>query len=446
MLHVVGLGVQETVVLEQSAQRALVEASLVIGSPRQLQTVAHLINEGQETLVLPKLSELQTLLQKRIDATQTDTADSVCLLASGDPLFYGIGKWVAKHFQTAVESGRVVFHPAVSSIQAACHRLAWSLQDVQVLSLHGRPVQKLARHLQPNARLLILTDKQSQPNVLADYCVRAGFPASKITVLEQLGYQEERISHYQAEQLSSQNQISFNALHVTAIEVKGVSPLRPRFPGFDDHLFVTDKEPGKGMFTKREVRLAILSMLSPQAGDCLWDIGAGCGGVAIESAYWASEAEIHSIEHHPDRLRCLQDNAARFGVADNLSIVEGRAPGVLTNTENPLPVPNKIFIGGSDGELWDLLALCWKTLDEQGLLVASAVTESTRAILFRFLQQRTTAQDAEVSIHEISVRRSDRLAGEVLMRPQLPVQLFSFVKKTQQAERPAVESQAGDNA
>lgn len=426
MLHVIGLGVQETAVLEPQALEALHNSMLIIGSERQLKMVEHQLHDHQQKLFLPKLSELKPLLQERLDNEVQEVVSSISLLASGDPLFFGIGKWLTQHFQGAIQQGRVTFYPGISSIQATCHRLGWSLQDVEVLSLHGRPVQRLSRYLKPNVRLLILTDKYSQPATLARYCVEAGFPQSQISVCEKLGYSDERVTHYSAGQLLESTQLEFDSLQVSAIHVKGVTAYRPAFPGFSDHLFITDKEPGKGMLTKREVRLAILSLLSPQANDCLWDVGAGCGGVSVESAYWAAHASVFSIEHHASRLSCLNANRTRFGVEDNLHVIEGRAPNALEG----LPKPNKIFVGGSDGALPELLTQCWNVLEEKGVLVASAVTESTRLTLLEFYQQRVNAQDSEADIVELSVRRSDVLAGELLMRPQLPVQLFSFIKRT----------------
>ncbi|MCP4928904.1 MAG: precorrin-6y C5,15-methyltransferase (decarboxylating) subunit CbiE, partial [Gammaproteobacteria bacterium] len=178
-IHIIGLGVAETAELTASANQALTNANIVIGAERQLAVVNQQLKSTQQRIVLPKLAELTTIIQNNID-------QSIAVLASGDPLYFGIGRWFSKRFEAA----RLQFHPAVSSIQAACHRLGVALQDVNVISLHGRPLASLRTQLKRQQRLLILTDQHSQPQRLAQECLAAGFNDSTITVCENLGYQK----------------------------------------------------------------------------------------------------------------------------------------------------------------------------------------------------------------------------------------------------------------
>jgi len=195
----------------------------------------------------------------------------------------------------------------------------------------------------------------------------------------------------------------------------------PEFPGFEDQLFITGAEPGKGMITKREVRLAILSLLQPSHSDVIWDIGAGCGSVSVELAYWQAEAKIYALEHHQQRLACLRDNSEKFGVTENLSIVDGRAPEQLSS----LPVANKVFIGGSDGELLPILTNAWQQLPDRGILVASAVTENTK---FQLQQFADKLSEQQVETLQIAVSKGARLAGQLMYKPNLPVVLYKFTK------------------
>jgi precorrin-6Y C5,15-methyltransferase (decarboxylating) len=165
-------------------------------------------------------------------------------------------------------------------------------------------------------------------------------------------------------------------------------------------------------------------MLQPSRGDVIWDIGAGCGSVAIELSLWQKHHKIFAIEHHSDRLACLEDNKNKFGVQQSLSIISGRAPQVLEQLEHA----NKVFIGGSDGELTFLLEHCWQALPERGVLVASAVTEDTKYILMGFVQHREKALDSHFESTQIMVSRSSELAGQILYRPNLPVTLFKWEK------------------
>lgn len=415
MIHVVGLGVSHLAELSSDAQQALAQVDLVIGSERQLATIKELMPSDKATTELPKLAELKTLVENALSEGK-----SVMILASGDPLFYGIGRWFSRHFAQS----NLRFYPAVSSLQMACHRLGLALQDLEVLSLHGRPVEKLKTRLRQNQPLLILTDSKSYPQMLAQHCVDSGFPQAQLTVLETLGYPEEQIRSFSASELLEADHV-FDPLHLTLIEPGSNQGFLPEFPGIPDQHFITDADkPGKGMISKREVRLTILSLMQLSRDDQVWDIGAGCGGVAVELAYWQPLATVHAIEHHPDRLSCLETNRQRFGVVSNLKIVEGRAPEALKG----LTSPNKVFIGGSDGELPQLLAQVWASLPLGGVLVASAVTENTKQLLMQFWQERSKAEDSQLETTQVAVSRGETLAGQLMYRPNLPVNLFKFVK------------------
>ncbi|MFC3151004.1 precorrin-6y C5,15-methyltransferase (decarboxylating) subunit CbiE [Litoribrevibacter euphylliae] len=441
-LDIVGLGISQTPVFTEATQACIAAADYVIGSERQLALLS--VEEKpqqQQWIELPKLSELKAL----IDDLASDK--SVVVLASGDPLFYGIGRWFKQNFSEAFEQGRLCFHPAVSSIQAACHRLGFSLQDTDVLSLHGRPLAKLRTQLKANRTLAILTDQHSNPMALAKECKNAGFGDSRLTVCERLGYDDEQCRSFSAKELVDSrgdgrvgNKGEFDPLHVTIIEVKGLGGVLPSFPGFADTLFETGAEPGKGMISKREVRLCILSYLEPNNDDVIWDIGAGCGGVAVELAYWNEKAKVYAIEHHSERLKYLAINRERFGVVSNMHIVEGRAPACLTD----LSKPTKVFIGGSDGALPELLAQCWELLPVGGILVASAVIQSTKDQLNDFAELLACSNDSGISTQaiiestEVAVKRGQMVAGELVggkqadgklvYQSKYPVTVFQYKK------------------
>jgi len=425
-LHIIGLGVAEShsvASLGDGAALALQASQLVIGSERQRLTVAEVLAPEQELMDLPKLSVLPELIAK----AEHDGVQQVSVLASGDPLFYGVGRWFGRKF--AAE--QLHFYPAVSSVQAACHQLGLSLQDVEVLSLHGRPLEKIRRTLKKNQTLVTLTDKHSTPQALARECVAAGFADSQLHVCEQLGYSQQQLRSFNTAELvegGGSCTIEFDPLHVTVIQVCGVGGVLPEFPGFSDDVFITDlasqTNGSRGLISKREVRLMILSLLEQGNDDVIWDVGAGCGSVAVELAYWNERTQVHAIEHHRQRLGCLAANRDKFGVVSNLNLVAGRAPEVLAD----LPSPNKVFIGGSDGELPQLLQQIWQQLPIGGLLVASAVTENTRQHLLAFYQQRSDSGDNQVQSTQLAVSRASELAGQLLFRPNLPVTLFQWRK------------------
>lgn len=420
-IHIIGLGVSERAHLVPHAEIALGDAEVVIGSERQLETVRRLVDRAfndVEKIALPPLKELATLLDSH-------TGKRIVILASGDPLYYGIGRWLSKRYGHE----QLYFYPGISSIQAACHSIGLSLQDAQVVSLHGRPPETVRRHLAQHQYLVTLTDKHSTPQTLALECLQAGFDESSLWVCEKLGYEDQQVRQFTVSELleNSKNSslkidspLAFDPLHITIIQVIGKSNYLPSFPGIADADFITDGEPGKGLITKREVRLSILSLLQAAPDDVAWDIGAGCGGVAVEWALWNPLGQVYAIEHHATRLDCLAQNQHRFGVVDNLNIVAGRAPEAL----EALPQANKIFIGGSDGKLPELLNMLWKKLPENGVIVSSAVMESSRSYLIRFADE--VKATGKVETLQIAVSRGDELAGQLLYRPALPVTLFKF--------------------
>ena len=417
-IHMVGLGVNaEASLLPDAAEviRALPDTGLLIGSERQLAMVSRLSPQAAQ-LVLPKLSELQAVLN---GALQSGT-QQVVILASGDPLYFGIGAWVKRHFSHC----SMAFYPNVSSIQAACHQIGLSLQDAEVVSVHGRPLASLRRHLHKGRRLVLLTDTKSHPRAIAQECVDFGLSQSQITVCERLGYADQKVSQFSAEILAKQD-TTFDPLNVVIVETGEQLARFPATPGFKDELFVTDKGDGKGMITKREVRLAILSYLGAEAGEVIWDIGAGCGGVAIELAYWNTHSDIYAVEHHPERFACLEQNRDRFGVVQNLTVVNGRAPQALSS----LPMPDRVFVGGSDGEMAELLESVWQQLPLGGVLLVSSVTDATQMAAMTFLAQRDATDDAIEESVTLQVQRSERLAGSRMRRPHLPVTLWRFEKQ-----------------
>lgn len=409
-IHVIGLGVADKAQFDSLAQLAFEQSDIVIGSNRQLEVVEDWLHGGQQTIILPLLTELKALLEQHQDK-------SITMLASGDPLHYGIGRWLVR----TLGIDRLDFYPAVSSVQAACHALGLALQDVEVLSLHGRPVEKIRSKLCREQLLVVLTDKNSQPVKLAQECISVGLGHSRLWVCELLGYPQQRIREFGTIDLVDNPALTFDPLHVTVIQTKGQGYSLPEFPGFEDTYFATGDTPGTGMITKREVRLAILSLMQPTNHDVIWDIGAGCGSVAVELAYWNETVQVYAIEHHVERLSCLAQNRRRFGVVSNLNIIEGRAPECLVS----LPVANKVFIGGSDGEMVKLLQLNWQQLPEDGILVVSCVTENTKMQLLQFAAQLEPAQTETL---QIAVSKGTTLAGQQMYKPNLPVTLFKFTK------------------
>ncbi|MCZ2723145.1 precorrin-6y C5,15-methyltransferase (decarboxylating) subunit CbiE [Marinomonas sp. 15G1-11] len=432
-IHIIGLGVQQEAVLNSKAQIALLDADCIMGSERQLETVARFTADAQVT-ILPSLKNLLEVM----DDLVKEGVQSLVVLASGDPLFFGIGRWFRQRFHLS----QLHFYPAISSIQATCHALGLSLQDVTVVSLHGRPLTNLRRYLQPNRTLVILTDGLSNPLAIAQECQLSGLDLSLLTVCEDLGYLSQRVRSFSVqelidlppkedtESLSKQDNVDFSALNIVVLETSSQISFYPSSIGIEDRKFITDKAQGKGMITKRDVRVAILSYLQTDENDTVWDVGAGCGGVSVELSYWNASAKLYSIEHHPERLTCLHANKERFGVS-NMTVVPASAPEGL----HELPDPNKVFVGGSDGRLDEVLNISWQRLPSDGILVATAVTENSKRILLDFAERIRSYQGhhnlphGETMSVQFSIAKEEELSNQRVYRPSLPVTLFKFSKR-----------------
>jgi len=411
-ITVIGLGICQPPLLNAKALSALGSCDCIMGSPRQLESIAHaqvVANQSRTqpaSLCLPKLKHI---------AHEIKGFDHVVILASGDPLLFGIGKYLQSEF-----GDQVTCISSVSSLQGACELTGLSLQDAQLVSLHGRPLNHLKRHLQPHRTLLILTDQNSHPQAIAKVLVAVNLGLSKIHVCERLGYEDQNQQQFIAQDLATTS-TPFASLHVTVIHTLGIGQVMPNFPGIEDAHFVTDGESGKGLLTKREVRLNILSLLQPAPRDIAWDIGAGCGGFTIEWALWNPLGQVYAIEHHDQRIACLEANKEAFGVSANLSVIQGRAPDCLKE----LPFPDKVFIGGSGGELSRIMQLAWQRLKPGGRLATSAVTEPSKAALRQFslhVEQQPT------DYLQVAISRHDTIAGQDLLRPALPVTLMCWHK------------------
>lgn len=280
------------------------------------------------------------------------------VLASGDPSWFGPVAWLRRFLPA--DAVRVL--PAPSSFSLAAARLGWALENTVCLSAHGRPVAALAASLSAGRRLLILSAGAQTPGEVASLLVHEGFGASRITVLEHLGGALERVHSATADAFALP---AGAALNVVAVDCAGRS-VYGAF-GLADDAFVHD-----GKMTKRPLRTLALAALEPRPGACLWDIGAGCGSIAVE---WARMGG-HSIALEPrdDRLAMLAENVRRLAHGP-VDIVAGTAPDALEG----LASPHSVFIGGGLSETTFARAL--DALPHNGNLVAHAVTLETEALL-----------------------------------------------------------------
>ncbi|MDL2406094.1 precorrin-6y C5,15-methyltransferase (decarboxylating) subunit CbiE [Rhizobium calliandrae] len=397
-LIIIGIGEDGPAGLGDEAKRLIAAAPIVFGGARHIELVQALIKGEAHHWLSP--------FEKSIDAVLARRGMLTVVLASGDPFFYGVGATLSRH----VAASEMSVIPAPSSFSLAASRLGWPLQDVTVLSLHGRPLDLIRPHLHPGRKILALTSDGQGPADLARLLQETGFGQSTLTVLEALGGADERVSTQAATDFTLSG---INDLNVCGIEVKAGDGARilPFSAGLDDDLFEHD-----GQITKREIRAMTLSALTPRHGELLWDIGAGSGSIGIEWMLVHSSMRAIAIESSSERAARIRRNAASFGVP-GLTIIEGHAPQALAG----LPAPGAIFIGGG-GSDQGVMEAAIAALKKGGRLVANAVTTDMEAILLAEYARRGG------SLIRIDIARVAPIGAMTGWRPAMPVTQWSWVK------------------
>jgi precorrin-6Y C5,15-methyltransferase (decarboxylating) len=396
-LTMVGIG-EDGVEGLSSAARALVSAAeLVVGGARHLVLAASLVRG--ETLAWP------TPLSAGLDAVLAWRGRPVVVLASGDPFDHGIGVQISARLAIS----EMLCLPAPSSIALACARLGWARQETAVVSLCGRALERLAPHLQPGRRVLVLSADETTPGIVAAYAAARGFGPSRLHLLEALGGPRERVSSLTADRFDARpNRLNLFGLEVEARAGAKVIPLAP---GLDDAWFEHD-----GQLTKREVRAVTLSALSPRVGERLWDIGCGSGSISIEWMLRHPANTAIAWESNPQRAARAARNAVELGVPD-LTLVNARAPDGFVGR----PAPDAVFIGGGGREP-GLIETAWAALKPGGRMVANSVTLETDAAL------SAARQTFGGSLTRLSVERLEAVGGLHAFRPAMTVTQWSAVK------------------
>lgn len=398
-LTVVGIGEDGLAGLGDEAKRRIAGAEVIFGGKRHLALVASFAKGEARPWPTPFDAEMADVLAL--------AGKKVCVLASGDPFFHGVGVTLAR--KVAVEDMHVI--PAPSAISLAASRLGWALQDIETVSLHGRPLDLIRPLLQPCARILALTSDAEAPAAIARLLTELDFGASQLTVLEALGGPNEKL--LRSAQADAFDLTNINPLNVLAIEIESTPQARilPLTSGLADHLFEHD-----GQITKREVRAITLSALAPRRGELLWDIGAGSGSIGIEWMLAHPSMRAIAIEADATRAARIGRNAATCGVP-GLVVVEGSAPKALAG----LATPDAIFIGGGGSDSGVLNAAI-KALRAGGRLVANAVTLEMETLLL--------ARHASLGgdLTRIALSRVSPVGSMQAWRPAMPVTQWSWVK------------------
>jgi precorrin-6Y C5,15-methyltransferase (decarboxylating) len=351
---VVGLGADGWAGLPESTRERVRAAAVLVGGERHLALVPEVEGQARHRLPSPLRDGLAGLLDRIGDLP-------VVVLASGDPFVSGIGSTLVDLFG----AGFLEVVPAVSSVSLARARMGWPSESAEVVTVVGRDVHVVLRHLAPEHRLLVLSSDETTPAEVAALLEASGYGESRVTVLGDLGGAAESRVEGTAATWSAE----VSRLNVVVLELRG--PVVGSWSsGLPDDVFEHD-----GQLTKRDLRASALARLAPQPGQLLWDVGAGAGSVGIEWMRAHPTCSTVAVEADADRAGRIRRNASSLGVP-TLQVVHGRAPEVLES----LADPDAVFVGGG-ATLPGVVQGCLDRLRPGGRLVVHGVTLETEALL-----------------------------------------------------------------
>lgn len=358
----------------------LASCKLIVGSNRQL---GYLKDLDAETRSITPLSQALAAIGENVQR------GNVGVLASGDPLFYGIGRRLISEFS----SDQIVFQPALSSMQEAFARFRVPWDDAAIISLHGRSCDHPAGLLLNSPKSFVFTDSINSPDYLARKCLEYCriiedeelLTGCRMLVAEQLGSTKERVTEGSLEEIAARD---YDPLNVCCL----LTPARTALTSFG--LREEEIRHSRGLITKDEVRAATLHRLRLPASGVFWDIGGGSGSISLEAARINRGLTVYTLERKEEELANIKHNIRHFGTY-NVVVVPGEAPLSCSG----LPDPDVVFIGGSGGNLQYIIQEVARRLPEGGRVVVNGVIERTRKEAPKYMaENRLRVQSSTLSV------------------------------------------------
>jgi precorrin-6Y C5,15-methyltransferase (decarboxylating) len=406
---IVGLSAAGASGLPSALVERIASADLLVGGQRQLGYFPEFA--GETMPITTQIEPIAVRLQRALDA-----GEQAVVLASGDPLCYGLGASLRRYLPAEA----LEIMPAPTAFQLAFAALAEPWADAALLSAHARPLDAVVAGVLNAPKAAILTDGQHTPGLIARTLLQAGLPPqSACAICENLGGSDQRIVRTTLDQVDRERYATLNVFVVwrdqTEINssVQSIAGQLPIPPGLPDEAFSTSA----GQITKREVRLLSLTELALRPGDVMWDIGAGSGSISIEAARSQPAATVYAVEKRAKMIAHLAENVRRFP-ASNLHWLEGLAPDAIGDW----PASDAVFIGGSSGRLAEMIELARQRLRPDGRLVINLAT------LENLHLART--QLPEARIIQVQISRGMPIMDMLRFEAQNPVFILSWQQGT----------------
>ncbi|NEP18828.1 MAG: precorrin-6y C5,15-methyltransferase (decarboxylating) subunit CbiE [Leptolyngbya sp. SIO4C1] len=412
LIHVVGLGLDGASGLSLGVQQQIERADILVGSAR------HLAYFPDHPAQRRELSDLQADLRQLQTWLAQPDCPQIVILTSGDPLFFGLGRLLL----SALPAEQLTFHPQISSVQLAFSRLKLPWQDASWISVHGRAWEPLIAALtRGEAKLAVLSDPLHSPSAIAGLMRDLGLPYDyQIWVCENLGGAAEQVRCFTAETLTPEVVAAPLTVVVLLRQLPQADPQPLPLLGISDRAFCRFAD-RPGLMTKREVRVLALSELALAPAQVIWDIGAGTGSVSVEVARLSPTSEIYAVEKTAAGCQLIEQNARRFQLT-NLHPIAGSAPEAVAT----LPAPNRVFIGGSGGQLPSILSQVAQRLLPTGRVVAAIATVDSLAQLTGWLAEQPHWRS---QLLQINLARSAAVGAQTRLVPLNPVTLATLTPR-----------------
>ena len=408
-IHVIGIGSDGLFGLTTLERDILAQCEIIFGSENVLRLVESLKGEKRKTG--PDLQELCESLQR------LDVGKMVSLLVSGDPLFYGVVRYLSEK----IGKDRFEVHPHVSSMQMAFARVKESWDDAYLTSLQNQSLDKVIEKIRVSETVGIFTNIVENPREIAKRLLARGIDYFKVFVCENLGGKDERVT--QAE-LSEIVEMDFDPLNVLILKRKPGRPdipatsCTPRLFGNPDDIFAQSR-PKTGLLTQSEIRAIALSRLSVKPTSVVYDIGAGSGSVSIEAAQLCYSGMVYAIEQDAADYHLILANAEKMGIR-NIKAIHGIAPEVFQG----LPRPDAIFVGGIGKEVTGLLDAAFETLVPQGRMVVNVGSVENLYVCVNTMRKI----DPEFEVLMVQISRGLNQYGSLRFEAINPSYLLTAVK------------------
>lgn len=426
-IYIVGIGMGNPDTITVRGKRIVEESPAIIGAKRMVESFPEA--RGVRGFGILADDIFKWILQR--------PEEQVAVLMSGDVGFYSGAKKLARLVESYNEGGRpdsnqpdskmeLELIPGISSLQYFCAKLGRSWDDAKIVSLHGREGSACGP-VQTNRKTFFLTGSDHKAEEICGELTRAGLGETKIYVGERLSYDDERITVGTAVELGGRQ---FDTLAVVLAENDRAADRPETAHGLADECFTRGNVP----MTKQEVRSVTLSKLEIRRNDVVYDVGAGTGSVSVEMALLAREGQVYAIETNPDAVALIEENKKAFGVC-NLRVVPGKAPAALT----ALPAPDKVFLGGTKGNMAEILRILFEK-NPNVLIVVNAIALETLSEAVECLKAEGCAH---VDVVQLSAARAREVGRYHMMTAQNPVFIITGRREHGRAETKEDEAESG---